>query len=88
MIEANKRIAMAVSCLSFTALGIPLGIKSRRRESSAGIVLSLLLLFGFYFFILLAEALTEKPHLRPDLIVWFPVIASQLGGFFLMRKMN
>lgn len=88
MIEANKRIAMAVSCLSFTVLGIPLGIKSRRRESSAGIVLSLLLLFGFYFFILLAEALTEKPHLRPDLIVWFPVIASQLGGFFLMRKMN
>ncbi len=88
MIEANKRIAMAVSCLSFTVLGIPLGMKSRRRESSAGILLSLLLLFGFYFFILLAEALTKSPHLRPDLIVWMPVIVSQVGGFLLIRKMN
>lgn len=88
MIEANKRIAMAVSCLSFTVLGIPLGMKSRRRESSIGVMLAIALLFGFYFFILLAEALVRSPQVRPDLIVWIPVLLSQISGFILMRKMN
>jgi len=88
VVEANKRLALSLSCFAFTLLGIPLGMRSRRRESSVGIGVSLLLVFTFYLFIILANALVGSPQFRPDLIVWIPVVVSEILGFRLIRKAN
>jgi len=88
VVEANQRLALSICCFAFTLLGIPLGMKSRRRESSVGIGISLLLVFFFYFFVILAKSLTGHPEYRPDLIVWIPVIISELLGFRLISKLN
>jgi lipopolysaccharide export system permease protein len=88
VVEANKRLALSLSCFAFTLLGIPLGMRSRRKESSIGIGLSLLLVFSFYLFIILANALVGSPQFRPDLIVWIPVVVSQVIGFRLIRQAN
>lgn len=85
-VDANKRIALALSCFAFTLLGIPLGIRSHRRESSIGIGIALVLLFLFYLFIIVADALVDRPEWRPDMIPWIPVLGSQLIGFLLLRK--
>lgn len=88
VVEANERIALSLSCFAFTLLGIPLGMKSRRRESSVGIAISLLVIFGFYFFIIVADSLVRYPDLRPDLIIWIPVLLCELAGFYLIKKMD
>lgn len=88
LVEANERLALSLSCFAFTLLGIPLGMKSRRRESSIGIGISLGIVFIFYFFIIIADALVERPHLRPDLIVWIPVIAGEFLGFYLIKRQD
>jgi lipopolysaccharide export system permease protein len=88
VVEANKRLALALSCFAFTLLGIPLGMRSKRRESSVGIAISLLLVFFFYLFIIVANALVTRPELRPDLIVWVPVVLAELAGFALIRRLN
>lgn len=88
VVEANKRLALAVSCFAFTLLAIPLGMRSKRKESSVGIGLALLLVFAFYLFIILANALVATPHLRPDLIVWIPVVLGEVLGFALLRRVN
>ncbi|MGD9782053.1 MAG: LptF/LptG family permease [Kiritimatiellia bacterium] len=86
-VDANKRLALAISCFSFTLLGIPLGIRSHRKESSIGIGMALVLLFLFYLFIILADSLLDRPEWRPDMIPWIPVVASQiLGGWLLYRQ--
>ncbi len=85
LVEANERLALSLSCFAFTLLGIPLGMKSRRRESSIGVGISLGVVFIFYFFIIIADALVRHPHLHPDMIVWFPVIAGEAIGFILIR---
>lgn len=85
LVEANERLALSFSCFAFTLLGIPLGMKSRRRESSIGVGISLGVVFIFYFFIIIADALVRHPHVRPDLIVWFPVVAGELMGFYLIK---
>ena len=41
--------------------GIPLGIKAQRRESSVGVLISMLLVLAFYLFILVAESLSKRP---------------------------
>ncbi len=85
-VDANKRLALALSCFGFTLLGIPLGIRSHRRESSIGIGLALVLLFVFYLFIIVADAMVDRPEWRPDLIPWIPVLGSQLLGALLLYK--
>ena len=86
-VEASKRLALALSCFSFALLGIPLGIRAHHKESSIGIGLSLVLLFVYYLFIILADSLLDHPEWRPDLIPWIPVLGGQLlGGFLLYRN--
>lgn len=86
--EANKRLAVSISCFAFTLLAIPLGMHSRRQESSVGIALSLLFVFVFYLFIVVANSLIKYPQYRPDWIAWIPVFGAQIGGYLLMRRLR
>jgi len=88
LVEANERLAVSLSCFAFTLLGIPLGMKSRRRESSVGVGISLIVVFTFYFFIVMAEAMVKHPQYHPDLIVWFPVILAEIMGFYLIKRQD
>lgn len=88
LVEANKRLALSLSCFAFTLLGIPLGMRSKRKESSVGIGMSLLLVFVFYLFIIIANSLVASPGVRPDLIVWIPVVLFEVAGFWMIRKVN
>ena len=85
-VDANKRLALALSCFSFTLLGIPLGIRAHRKESSIGIGIALALLFVFYLFIIIADSLLDRPAWRPDMIPWIPVVGSQILGGLLLYK--
>lgn len=88
LVDANERLALSVACFAFTLLGIPLGLRSHRKESSVGVAVSLFLVFLFYLFIIIADALVDRPAWRPDLIVWFPVLAAEAIGFLLIRRAN
>jgi lipopolysaccharide export system permease protein len=85
-VELNKRLVLAVSCLVFVFLGAPLGIKAHRRESSVGAAIGLLVVFLFYIFLLVAQSLARHPELRPDLILWVPVVLSLLFGAVLLHR--
>lgn len=85
-VAANQRLALALSCFSFTLLGVPLGIRSHRKESSIGIGMALVLLFFFYAFIIVSDALVDRPEWRPDMLPWVPVLACQFIGLLLLRK--
>jgi lipopolysaccharide export system permease protein len=85
-VAANQRLALALSCFSFTLLAVPLGIRSHRKESSIGIGMALLLLFFFYAFIIVSDALVDRPEWRPDMLPWVPVLVCQFIGLLLLRK--
>jgi len=87
-VEINKRICLALACFTFVLIGIPLGIKSHRKESSAGMVLSLALVFIFYAFTVLAEALCNYPQWHPQYIIWIPIISGQIAGLILLHRTN
>ena len=88
VVEANTRLALSLTCFALPLLGIPLAMKSRRKESSVGIAISLGLVFMYYFFIILADALIDHPGARPDLIIWIPVLGFEIAGFFSIRRIN
>lgn len=88
ILEVNRRFALAMSCFAFTLIAIPLGMKSKRKESSVGIGIALGVVALFYLFIMLAEGLVKYPAWRPDLVIWLPVIMSELAGFYLIYRQN
>ena len=88
LVEANQRIALALSPFMFVLLAIPLGITSHRKESSIGMVLSLGIMFVYYIFMILSDTLDKSPSLYPWLIPWIPVVCGQLGGFFMLHRAN
>ncbi len=88
MVEFHKRLAFSGACFAFVFLGIPLGVRSHRKESSLGIAISLLAVFVFYMFILLAEQLADYPQFRPDLLNWIPITLAFLGGIVMIRRLN
>jgi lipopolysaccharide export system permease protein len=88
LMEAHKRVALAFAPLTFTLVGIPLAIQTRRRESSVGVALSLGIVLCYFFIMILAEALKRNTMMHPDMLVWLPNVLFQGLGLFLIARVN
>ena len=64
----------------FLLLGLPLAIRTSRRETSIGLFLSVILAGGFFFSIILCEALADNPKIYPQYLIWLPNIIFQTLG--------
>ena len=87
-VEATQRLALALACFSFVLVAVPLGVRPTRRETSGGIWMALLLFMFFYLFIIVSDALVDKPELRPELIPLFPVLVLQAYGFWKLWRLR
>jgi lipopolysaccharide export system permease protein len=81
-VEIHMRAALALAPFSFLLVGIPLGLRDRRRETSVGIVAAVAVAFAYYGSIKLIEALDEQPSAHPELLMWVPNVVCQVGGIW------
>jgi lipopolysaccharide export system permease protein len=86
--EMQKRISFALAPFTLLLVGIPLGIRVQRKETSVGVVISFFLVMAYYALILLAEGLKNRGGAYPELIVWMPNLILQGYGFFLLWRAN
>lgn len=84
--EFNTRLVYALAALCFVWVGVPLGIRSHRKESTIGMGISLIVAMTYYLCIILAKALEKQYWLRPDLIVWLPVVICGILATYLIPK--
>ena len=71
-IVLQDKINLAVAALSFAVVGVPLGIRVSRRETSANLGVAVALLVGFYLLTAAVKSLDRHPEYRPDLLLWLP----------------
>jgi len=82
----QDKINMALAVFSFAFVGVPLGIKVSRRETSANLGVAVLLALAYYFLIVVVGWLDQHPEYRPDLLLWAPnVIFIAIGAWLLTR---
>ena len=87
-VELNKRIAFALSPIAFLLLGIPLAIRTNRRETSVGLFLSVILAGVFFLLIIFAQSLTGYPKLYPQYLLWLPNILFQFAGAIMTYRIS
>lgn len=83
----HNRLALSLSCLVFVLIGIPLGIKVHRSETSIGAGVSLILVGCYYFLMTLGEAFQDKAVFHPWLFMWVPNITMFCIGIVLMYRL-
>ncbi len=84
----QEKFAIAFSVLSFALVAVPLGIKVSRKETSANLGIAVALTIGYYFFTVAVGWFENKPHLRPDLLMWLPNLAFQALGIWMFRRVD
>lgn len=86
-IEFQKRLAYPAACLVLMLVGVPLGIASRRGGKSGGFVLTIALVFVYYFLSSTGTALARQNKIPSFAGVWEANIVFALFGLVLLRQM-
>jgi lipopolysaccharide export system permease protein len=85
-VEFSKRFVFAMASICFVLVGIPLGIRSQRRESTVGMAISLAVSLGYYVVIILMLSCDEIYAARPWMLIWLPVAACFLLSAWFVRR--
>ncbi len=88
LIEMHNRFALPMSCLVLMLMAVPLGADSRRGGKSAGIVLTILLAFVYYFLSATGTALGLQSKLPAFAAVWTANFVFGGVGIFLLWQMT
>lgn len=87
-IEFHRRFALAASCLVLMLVGIPLGLSSKKGGKSTGFILTILLVFLYYFALSAGIAFARQGKVSPPLGVWGADIAFALAGLILLFRVQ
>lgn len=84
----QEKFNLSLAVFSFALLGVPLGIKVSRRETSANLGVALLLVLGYYFLTVMVKWLDQHPEYRPDILFWLPNVLFLALGVWLIRRLD
>jgi len=85
-VELNQRIALALAPIAFMLLGMPLAIRTSRRETSVGLFLSVILAGVYQSLVMICGALSGYPQYHPQILLWIPNIVYQICGTYFILK--
>lgn len=69
-IEFHRRLALPAACIVLALIGIPLGLSAKKGGKATGFVLTILLVFVYYFISLFGVTLARQGRVSPGLGVW------------------
>ena len=84
--EFQKRWVFAFASVCFVLVGVPLGIRAQRKESSIGMAISLVVALSYYLVVILMSSLSKNFKAQPEFLIWLPVLACLLLASYLVPK--
>ena len=85
-IEFHRRLALPTACIVLALVGIPLGLSAKKGGKSTGFVLTIGLVFLYYFCALGGMSLAKQGKIPVAPGMWFGNVIFFLGGVFLLWR--
>lgn len=87
-IELHRRLALPIACLVLAMVGIPLGLSARRGGKSGGVIVTVLLVFGYYVLFFSGIRLANQDRLRPGQAVWMADAVFFILGLVMLFRVD
>jgi len=84
--EIHRRYAFSMACLALSMVAVPLGIQARRKETSTGLAISILVGLCYFLFFMVADSFEKKPGNTALLLYWLPNVTCLALGIILFIK--
>jgi LPS export ABC transporter permease LptF/LPS export ABC transporter permease LptG len=85
-VELNNRIAFPAACIVFALLAVPIGVRPRRGGRAAGLILTLVLIGGYYFLWIAGDHWARQGKVPPWAGIWAAnIVAAAVGLYFFSR---
>jgi lipopolysaccharide export LptBFGC system permease protein LptF len=84
--EIHRRYAFSMACLALSLVAVPLGIQARRKETSTGLAISILVGLGYFLFFMIADSFQKKPGNTALMLYWLPNFLCLALGLILFFK--
>jgi LPS export ABC transporter permease LptF/LPS export ABC transporter permease LptG len=88
LVEFHRRLALPTSCLVLAMVGIPLGLSSKKGGKSMGFVLTIALVFLYYFISLTGISLGRSGRIPPVFGVWGANFLFLIAGLVLLYRVE
>jgi len=88
LVEFHRRLALPTSCLVLALIGIPLGLSSKKGGKSMGFVLTIALVFFYYFISLTGISLGRGGRIPPWSGVWAANVLFLIAGIVLLHRVE
>jgi LPS export ABC transporter permease LptF/LPS export ABC transporter permease LptG len=87
-VEFNNRIAFPMACIVFALLGVPIGVRPRRGGRAAGLILTLVLIGGYYFLWIAGDHWARQGKVSPWAGIWAANIVAVTIGIYLFGRIE
>ena len=87
-IEFNRRVALPTACLVLVLVGIPLGLSSKKGGKGAGFVITIVLVFIYYFISVTGLSFARSGRLPAVLGVWMANLVFAVIGVLLLWRVD
>ncbi len=85
-IEFHRRFALPTACIVLALVGFPLGLSAKKGGKSAGFVLTIILVFAYYFVSLTGVSLARQGRISAGLGVWLANMVGLVAVVFLLWR--
>ncbi|MEM7648203.1 MAG: LptF/LptG family permease, partial [Cyanobacteria bacterium P01_A01_bin.70] len=88
-IRIQQKYALPFVCVVFGLVGAALGVRPQRTGRATSFGISVIIIFGYYLFAFISNAMGEVGVLSPFMSAWLPTfLGLGIGGFLLLRASN
>jgi lipopolysaccharide export system permease protein len=84
--EFTKRASFSLACVVFALLGVPLAINTRRRDTSIGFAMGIMIAALYFLALILTEFSRSQAGILPYILLWLPNIIGTIIAVQLHRK--
>jgi len=86
LVEIHKKYAMAVTCIVFVLVGVPLGIMTRKSSGTIGVAIGMF--FVYWAALIAGEELADRRIVDPVLAMWAPNGIMTIIGIWISFQVS